>query len=110
MRVALQALEVGEVSQRGGQGGDALGGEVVGVQAARARGRGVEPERGQPAPGADHSERGRGRGTVCRHTLPTVHYTSYMQYMAQFTGSGGGVTGICRTERADSSAVEYHTQ
>ena len=40
VRVALQALEVGEVSQRGGQGGDALVGEVVAVQAARARGRG----------------------------------------------------------------------
>ena len=40
MRVALQELEVGEVSQRGGQGGDALGGEVVDFQAARARGRG----------------------------------------------------------------------
>ena len=40
MRAALQALEVGEVSQRGGQGGDALVGEVVGAQAARARGRG----------------------------------------------------------------------
>ena len=39
-RVAPQELEVGEVSQRGGQGGDALVGEVVGVQAARARGRG----------------------------------------------------------------------
>ena len=50
------------------------------------------------APGADHSERGRGRDTVCRHTLPTVHYTPYMQYMAQFTGRGGGVTSICRTE------------
>ena len=50
------------------------------------------------APGADHSERRRGRGTVCRHTLPTVHYTSYMRYMAQFTGRGGGVTSICRTE------------
>ena len=67
------------------------------------------------APGADHhsghhSERRRGRGAVCRHTLPTVHYTSYMQYMAQFTGRGGGVTSICRTEWADSSAVEYHTQ
>ena len=40
MRVALQALEVGEVSQRGGQGGDALVGEVVVAQAARTRGRG----------------------------------------------------------------------
>ena len=40
MRVAPQTLEVGEVSQRGGQGGDALVGEVVGPQAARARGRG----------------------------------------------------------------------
>ena len=40
MRVALQFLEVGEVSQRGGQGGDALVGEVVHVQAARTRGRG----------------------------------------------------------------------
>ena len=40
MRDALQDLEVGEVSQRGGQGGDALGGEVVAVQPARARGRG----------------------------------------------------------------------
>ena len=40
MRDAPQVLEVGEVSQRGGQGGDALGGEVVGAQAARARGRG----------------------------------------------------------------------
>ena len=40
MRDALQVLEVGEVSQRGGQGGDALVGEVVAVQAARARGRG----------------------------------------------------------------------
>ena len=29
MRVARQVLEVGEVSQRGGQGGDALVGEVV---------------------------------------------------------------------------------
>ena len=52
-------LEVGEVSQRGGQGGDALGGEVVGFQAARARGRGADPKGGQPAPGADHSERAR---------------------------------------------------
>ena len=98
MRVALQFLEVGEVSQRGGQGGDALVGEVVVIQAARARRRGVEAEGGQAPPGADHSERGRGRGTVCRHTLPAVHYTSYMQYMAQFTGRGGGVTSICRTE------------
>ena len=89
MRVARQDLEVGEVSQRGGQGGDALVGEVVGFQAARARGRGADPEGGQPAPGADHS--------VCRHTLPTVHYTSYMHYTAQFTGRGG-VTSICRTE------------
>ena len=40
MRDALQDLEVGEVSQRGGQGGDALVGKVVVVQAARARGRG----------------------------------------------------------------------
>ena len=40
MRDARQVLEVGEVSQRGGQGGDALVGEVVGAQAARARGRG----------------------------------------------------------------------
>ena len=40
MRDAPQVREVGEVSQRGGQGGDALGGEVVGAQAARARGRG----------------------------------------------------------------------
>ncbi len=40
MRDAPQVLEVGEVSQRGGQGGDALGGEVVVPQAARARGRG----------------------------------------------------------------------
>ena len=40
MRVALQTLEVGEVSQRGGQGG-ALVGEIVVVQAARvARQRG----------------------------------------------------------------------
>ena len=39
MRDALQDLEVGEVSQRGGQGGDALVGEVVVLQAARARGR-----------------------------------------------------------------------
>ena len=99
MRDALQDLEVWEVSQRGGQGGNALVGELVVAQAARARGRGADPGRGrQPAPGADHSERGRGRGTVCRHTLPTVHYTSYMQYMAQFTGRGGGVTSICRTE------------
>ena len=98
MRVALQVLEVGEVSQRGGQGGDALVGEVVDVQAARVRGRGADPKGGQPAPGVNHSERGRGRGTVCRHTLPTVHYTSYMQYLAQFTGRGGGVTSICRTE------------
>ena len=45
MRDALQGLEVGEVSQRGGQGGDALGGEVVAVQAARARGRGADPGR-----------------------------------------------------------------
>ena len=43
MRVARQDLEVGEVSQRGGQGGDALVGEVVGAQAARARGRGGGP-------------------------------------------------------------------
>ena len=55
------------------------------------------------APGADHhsghhSERRRGRGAVCRHTLPAVHYTPYMQYMAQFTWRGGGVTSICRTE------------
>ena len=98
MRAALQVLEVGEVSQRGGQGGDALVGEVVGEQAEGARSRGADPKGGQPAPGADHSERGRGRGTVCRHTLPTVHYTSYMQYMAQCTGRGGGVTSICRTE------------
>ena len=41
MRDALQSLEVGEVSQRGGQGGDALVGEVV--EAARARGRGGGP-------------------------------------------------------------------
>ena len=40
MRVARQVLEVGEVSQRGGQGGDALVGKVVGAQAARTRGRG----------------------------------------------------------------------
>ena len=40
MRVALQGLEVGEVSQRGGQGGDALVGESVAAQPARARGRG----------------------------------------------------------------------
>ena len=40
VRVAQQDLEVGEVSQRGGQGGDALVGEVVVAQAARARGRG----------------------------------------------------------------------
>ena len=40
MRDALQDLEVGEVSQRGGQGGDTLDGEVVVCQAARARGRG----------------------------------------------------------------------
>ena len=40
MRDALQFLEVGEVSQRGGQGGDALVGEVVVAQAARTRGRG----------------------------------------------------------------------
>jgi hypothetical protein len=40
VRDALQDLEVGEVSQRGGQGGDALVGEVVLVQAARACGRG----------------------------------------------------------------------
>jgi hypothetical protein len=59
VRDALQVLEVGEVSQRGGQGGDALVGEVVVVQAARARGRGADPEGGQPAPGADHSERAR---------------------------------------------------
>ena len=98
MRDAHQVLEVGEVSQRGGQGGDALGGEVVDAQAARARGRGADPEGGQPAPGAGRSERGSGRSTVCRHTLPTVHYTSYMQYLAQFTGRGGGVTTICRTE------------
>ena len=45
MRDAPQALEGGEVSQRGGQGGDALGGEVVVVQAARARGRGADPGR-----------------------------------------------------------------
>ena len=98
MRDARQDLEDAEVSQRGGQGGDALVGEVVDPQAAGARGRGADPEEGQPAPGADHSERGRGRGAVCRHTLPTVHYTPYMQYMAQFTGRGGGVTSICRTE------------
>ena len=98
MRDALQDLEVGEVSQRGGQGGNALVGEVVVAQAAMARGRGADPEGGQPAPGADHSERGMGRSTVCRHTLATVHYTSYMQYLAQFTGRGGGVTSICRTE------------
>ena len=59
MRDARQELEVGEVSQRGGQGGDALVGEVVVDQAARARGRGADPEGGQPAPGADHSERAR---------------------------------------------------
>ena len=98
VRDALQPLEIREVSQRGGQGGDALVGEVVVAQAARARGRGADPKGGQPAPGVNHSERGRGRGTVCRHTLPTVHYTPYMQYMAQFTGRGGGVTSICRTE------------
>ena len=84
MRDALQVREVGEVSQRGGQGGDALVGEVVVCQAARARGRGRSAgTRGGP-------QRARGRGTVCRHTLPTVHYTSYMQYLAQFTGRGGG--------------------
>ena len=99
MRDALQDLEVGEVSQRGGQGGDALVGEVVAAEAARARGRGADPEGGQPAPpGAGRSKRGRGRSTVCRHTLPTVHYAPYMQYMAQFTGRGGGITSICRTE------------
>ena len=59
MRVARQVLEVGEVSQRGGQGGDALVGEVVVAQAARARGRGADPKGGQPAPGAGHSERAR---------------------------------------------------
>ena len=59
MRDALQVREVWEVSQRGGQGGDALVGEVVVLQAARARGRGADPEGGQPASGADHSERGR---------------------------------------------------
>ena len=45
MRVAPQVLEVWEVSQRGGQGGDALGGEVVAVQAARAHGGGADPGR-----------------------------------------------------------------
>ena len=94
MRDALQFLEVGEVSQRGGQGGDALGGEVVAVEAARACSRG----RSREAPGAGRTERRRRRGTVCRHTLPTVHYTSYMRYMAQFTGRGGGVISTCRTE------------
>ena len=98
MRGALQELEVGEVSQRGGQGGDALVGEVVVHRLRGHAAEGADAEGGQPAPGADHSERGRGRGTVCRHTLPAVHYTSYMQYMAQFTGRGGGVTSICRTE------------
>ena len=94
MRDARQIREVGEVSQRGGQGGDALVGEVVVLQAAGARGRGrsAGTTRGGPR------ERGRGRGTVCRPTLPAVFYTSYMQYMAQFTGRGGGVTSICRTE------------
>ena len=40
MRVAPQPLEVGEGSQRGGQGGDALVGEVVVSQAARGGSRG----------------------------------------------------------------------
>jgi hypothetical protein len=49
VRDAPQVLEVGEVSQRGGQGGDALVGEVVVVQAARARGRGGGARRtGEP--------------------------------------------------------------
>ena len=49
MRDALQELEVGEVSQRGGQGGDALVGEIVPAQAARARGRGRSAgTRGRP--------------------------------------------------------------
>ena len=45
MRDALQVREVGEVSQRGGQGGDALVGEVVVCQADGARGRGADPGR-----------------------------------------------------------------
>jgi hypothetical protein len=40
VRDALQFLEVGEVSQRRGQGGDALVGEVVVAQAARGGSRG----------------------------------------------------------------------
>ena len=51
MRDALQDLEVGEVSQRGGQGGDALVGEVVAGQAARAHGRGADPGRSRSTRG-----------------------------------------------------------
>ena len=61
MRVALQFLEVGEVSQRGGQGGDALVGEVVVCQAERA----------------DHSERARDTvyGYVWRSPYAFTIYT-----------------------------------
>ena len=63
MRDALQVREVGEVSQRGGQGGDALVGEVVVAQAARARGRGG---------GSREVRQHQGRATVSERGIPCM--------------------------------------
>ena len=63
MRDAPQELEVGEVSQRGGQGGDALVGEVVPAEAARARGRGG---------GSREVSRHQGRTTASERGIPCM--------------------------------------
>ena len=66
MRVALQDLEVRQVSQRCGQCRDALVGELVVAQAAGVRGRAADSEGGQTAPGAGRRERRGGRVLIGR--------------------------------------------